>query len=202
MSKILGYFSRACAFLGGFIGLAVSITVLISTIIERNWGAIPFLLVPTITNLLILIFEFWFFRYRYLPLIYAGIGLLQIFFIYLSRFSIGLFLMPPTLFLLIAALLNFVAPKTRLQRKQLNLISEDNSSTHQQGRDQPLTSTLTSRETQVLRSLMQGLSNQEIGQSLFISQNTVRRHVHEILRKLKCSSRAKAAIIGRKEGLE
>lgn len=182
-------------------GLAVSITVLISTIIERNLGAIPFLLVPTITNLLILIFEFWFFRYRYLPLIYAGIGLLQIFFIYLSRFSIGLFLIPPTLFLVIAALLNFVAHKTHMQGKQLNQVGDDDSSAYQQTTSQQLTSTLTSREIQVLRSLMQGLSNQEIAQSLFISQNTVRRHVHEILKKLKCSSRTQAAIIGRKEGL-
>jgi RNA polymerase sigma factor (sigma-70 family) len=201
MLKVVRFLSRACAFLGGFLGLAVSVTVLTSVIIDRNWGAIPFILFPTIINLAILVFEFRYFGYRHLPFIYAGIGLLQIFFIYLSRFSIGLFLAPSTLFILIAALLNFVDHKKHLRENHLNETSDAVPFAQQQAWSQQLTAALTSRETQVLRLLMQGLTNQEIAEQLFISQNTVRRHVHDILRKLKCSSRTQAAMIGRKEGL-
>lgn len=52
---------------------------------------------------------------------------------------------------------------------------------------------LTPREKQVLQSLSTGLSNKEIAQSLFISENTVKVHVTNILKKLHLQSRSQAA---------
>jgi two-component system NarL family response regulator len=52
---------------------------------------------------------------------------------------------------------------------------------------------LTIREKQVLAQLSQGLSNREIAESLYISENTVKAHVGHILKKLHVHSRSEAA---------
>ena len=61
--------------------------------------------------------------------------------------------------------------------------------------------TLTRRELEVLRELTSGLSNQEIAERLFISENTVKYHVHSILEKLNLSDRRDAALYAREHGL-
>jgi DNA-binding NarL/FixJ family response regulator len=61
--------------------------------------------------------------------------------------------------------------------------------------------TLTRREMEVLRELASGVSNQQIAQHLFISENTVKYHVHSILEKLNLSDRRDAAIYAREHGL-
>jgi DNA-binding NarL/FixJ family response regulator len=61
--------------------------------------------------------------------------------------------------------------------------------------------TLTRREMEVLRELASGVSNQEIADHLFISENTVKYHVHSILEKLNLSDRRDAAIYARERGL-
>jgi DNA-binding NarL/FixJ family response regulator len=61
--------------------------------------------------------------------------------------------------------------------------------------------TLTRRELEVLRELAAGLSNQEIAERLFISENTVKYHVHSILEKLNLSDRRDAAIYAREHRL-
>jgi ATP/maltotriose-dependent transcriptional regulator MalT len=53
-------------------------------------------------------------------------------------------------------------------------------------------SKLTSRELEVLRLVAKGLSNQQIGERLFVSEHTVHRHVANILGKLDVPSRAAA----------
>lgn len=60
--------------------------------------------------------------------------------------------------------------------------------------------TLTRREIEVLRELASGFSNQEIAQHLFISENTVKYHVHSILEKLNLSDRKDAAVYARAHG--
>ncbi|MGH3005596.1 MAG: LuxR C-terminal-related transcriptional regulator [Gaiellaceae bacterium] len=55
----------------------------------------------------------------------------------------------------------------------------------------------TSRERQVLDLMAQGLSNAEIAGTLFISQSTVKVHVHHILKKLGVKSRLQAVLRAR-----
>lgn len=61
--------------------------------------------------------------------------------------------------------------------------------------------TLTRRELEVLRELAAGRSNPEIAERLFISENTVKYHVHSILEKLGLSDRRDAALYAREHGL-
>lgn len=53
---------------------------------------------------------------------------------------------------------------------------------------------LTAREVEVLKEIAKGLSNQEIGDTLFISLKTVKTHVSNILAKLQVEDRTQAAI--------
>ncbi|NIV13351.1 MAG: response regulator [Aliifodinibius sp.] len=59
---------------------------------------------------------------------------------------------------------------------------------------------LTGRELEVLKSIAKGMSNQEIGAELSISETTVRTHVSRILSKLHLASRTQAALYALKEG--
>ncbi len=53
---------------------------------------------------------------------------------------------------------------------------------------------LSPREQDVLREIGKGFSNAEIGQRLFISENTVKKHVSNILSKLNLNHRTEAAL--------
>ena len=65
----------------------------------------------------------------------------------------------------------------------------------------PITSQFTERELDVLRLLVQGKSNPEIGKALFISTTTVRSHVTNILTKLNVSNRTQAALVAQERQL-
>ena len=56
---------------------------------------------------------------------------------------------------------------------------------------------LTSRELEVLGELANNATNREIAQRLYISENTVRNHMHNILDKLNLSSRREAVALAR-----
>jgi NarL family two-component system response regulator LiaR len=60
---------------------------------------------------------------------------------------------------------------------------------------------LTERETDVLRLLAQGQSNQEIARNLSISATTVRSHVSMILMKLDVSNRTQAVLVAQERQL-
>ena len=60
---------------------------------------------------------------------------------------------------------------------------------------------LTSREIEVLQELADGITNQEIATRLFISENTVKNHIHNILEKLNLNNRREAIEFARKNGL-
>jgi DNA-binding NarL/FixJ family response regulator len=60
---------------------------------------------------------------------------------------------------------------------------------------------LTARECEVLQRVALGESNQEIGQALFLSVDTVKTHLARILRKLPARDRTHAALRGVRWGL-
>ena len=60
---------------------------------------------------------------------------------------------------------------------------------------------LTDRELQILRCIAEGKSNKDIGDDLFISENTVKNHVRNILEKLHLHSRMEAVVYAVREKL-
>ena len=60
---------------------------------------------------------------------------------------------------------------------------------------------LTEREMDVLKCLGDGLTNQEIAETLYIGIKTVKTHVSNILSKLEISDRTQAAIYANRNGL-
>ncbi len=60
---------------------------------------------------------------------------------------------------------------------------------------------LTPRETEVLQRLADGSTTDLIAADLFVSVNTVRNHIHNIIRKLNVHSRLEAVATGIRNGL-
>ncbi len=60
---------------------------------------------------------------------------------------------------------------------------------------------MTKRERQVLRQLAAGASTRQICDRLFISEATVRNHIHNILSKLGVHTRLEAVTLGLRNGL-
>jgi two-component system NarL family response regulator len=71
----------------------------------------------------------------------------------------------------------------------------------QPGRDRVPAPVLTDRELQVLRQVARGRNNREIAADLFISENTVKNHVRNILEKLQLHSRMEAVFYAVREKL-
>jgi DNA-binding CsgD family transcriptional regulator/tetratricopeptide (TPR) repeat protein len=60
---------------------------------------------------------------------------------------------------------------------------------------------LSAREGQILRLVAEGLSNREIGATLFISEHTAANHIRSILRKTGCANRTEAASYAHRHSL-
>ena len=65
----------------------------------------------------------------------------------------------------------------------------------------PETRSLTEREVEVLRGLVDGLSNADIGRRMFLSEDTVKSHLVRLTRKLGTSNRTATAVAGICRGL-
>jgi DNA-binding NarL/FixJ family response regulator len=62
-------------------------------------------------------------------------------------------------------------------------------------------SDLTDREMQVLRGVVDGKTNQEIGLDLGISQKTVEKHLESVYSKMNVASRVEAAVMAVRQGM-
>jgi DNA-binding NarL/FixJ family response regulator len=60
---------------------------------------------------------------------------------------------------------------------------------------------LTDRELQVLKLVARGMNNRDIAKELFISENTVKNHIRNILEKLQLHSRMEAVVYAVREKL-
>jgi DNA-binding NarL/FixJ family response regulator len=67
--------------------------------------------------------------------------------------------------------------------------------------ESPRFADLTEREREVLIELARGLSNEELAETLFISENTVKTHVKRVLTKLEARDRVQAVVMAYEGGL-
>ncbi len=69
----------------------------------------------------------------------------------------------------------------------------------------PLASTnpanLSQRELEVLKLMVEGLSNPQIAEKLYLSPNTIKTHVRGIMNKLSVDDRVQAAVVALRSGL-
>lgn len=79
----------------------------------------------------------------------------------------------------------------------LKLIEELNRPTDKQPTEDPLTK----RESEVLKLVAKGQTNQEIAEALIITERTVGAHVSNILNKLHLANRTQAALYALRKGL-
>jgi len=82
------------------------------------------------------------------------------------------------------------------------LITEFAAMTRRSGdRQQVAAPRLTDREMEVLKLVAKGLNNRDLAKQLFISENTVKNHIRNILEKLQLHSRMEAVVYAVREKL-
>jgi DNA-binding NarL/FixJ family response regulator len=67
--------------------------------------------------------------------------------------------------------------------------------------EREMSTRITRREGEVLELIAEGLVNREIGQRLFLSEETVKSHVKTVMEKLHARSRAHAVALALRGGL-
>jgi DNA-binding NarL/FixJ family response regulator len=109
-------------------------------------------------------------------------------------------LRPEQLFELIRAVMrNEAALSPVIARRLLGEIRD--GAAPQPAESEPEGPELTRRELEVLRLVADGLSNKEIATTLFITEGTVKNHVHNALEKLQLENRTQAAAYIVRKGL-
>jgi two-component system NarL family response regulator len=102
---------------------------------------------------------------------------------------------------LLAALRSVDAGEAAISRTMMRRVLVELSKSQLPDAHTPdLISLLTPRELDILRQLLTGASNKEIGARLYISENTVKHHVHSILEKLEVSNRHQAIQYAQEHG--
>jgi len=104
--------------------------------------------------------------------------------------------------MLIASLQAIGRGETAIPRAMMaRILEEFNRMVRVTPKDEVHVKTLTYRELEVLRQLAGEATNSEIAERLYISDNTVRVHVHNILDKLRVRNRREAAEFARRAGV-
>lgn len=104
---------------------------------------------------------------------------------------------------LIRALLDVEAGNAAISREMTGRLMEEFSHTAPADQNQPrVFASLSPREIEVLQEIVGGATNREIATKLFISVNTVKRHIHSIFEKLGVENRHQAAEFARQQDLK
>ena len=85
--------------------------------------------------------------------------------------------------------------------KQNSIINEADSGPSPDGKQYAKNCGLTDRELEVLSLIVDGATNPQIAEKLFITRATAKAHVHSILQKLCVDDRTQAAVLAMREGL-
>jgi DNA-binding NarL/FixJ family response regulator len=89
-----------------------------------------------------------------------------------------------------------------VSRKMMSRVVKEFAATPDRGSaDDKLLTNLSPRELDVLREIESGATNLEIAQRLFLSVNTVKHHMRNVLSKLGLKNRRQASSFARKNGL-
>lgn len=88
---------------------------------------------------------------------------------------------------LVRAITSVINGETVIHPNILQVIDSEGEKPHEKN-------ALSAREVEVLREIVKGKSNKEIGEALFVSEKTVKTHVSHILNKLEVSDRTQAVI--------
>jgi len=102
---------------------------------------------------------------------------------------------------LIASLHALAQGEIAMSRKMMSRVLEFTRSTPSAPAND-LIDKLSPREIEILCELQDGVSNMEISQKLYLSENTVKHHIHSILEKLGVENRRQAGVIARQVGLK
>jgi DNA-binding NarL/FixJ family response regulator len=103
---------------------------------------------------------------------------------------------------LVSALRSVERGESALSRSMtLQLMKELSRTKEAEPAGDPALGKLTSREKDILAELAAGKSNPEIARQLYISENTVKYHVHSILEKLNLQDRKEVARFAREHGM-
>ena len=104
---------------------------------------------------------------------------------------------------LVRALLDVEAGSSAISRAMTGRLMQEFAQTTSNDHNQPkVFQNLSPRELDILRELMKGATNREIANTLFISVNTVKHHIHNILEKLGVENRHQAADFAREKNLK
>jgi LuxR family maltose regulon positive regulatory protein len=79
--------------------------------------------------------------------------------------------------------------------------SEDHGQSRSSSQGDPLIQPLSAREIEALKFLARGVSNKAIADALFISLETVKRHLSTIYRKLDVKNRHEAVVVAKSLGI-
>jgi DNA-binding NarL/FixJ family response regulator len=102
---------------------------------------------------------------------------------------------------LVSALWNVYNGESALSPSMTLRVMQELTHTHTLTISDPGLDRLTQREKEVLQEIGAGFSNQEIADHLFLSENTIKHHLHSIFEKLQVTDRKTAAAYARQHGL-